>query len=402
MAACGRAPRPAGLCCVPRCSVARQRPWPPAPTPGPAPWRGTPLTGRSRRPPPGPTTSTRAGCSAAATAPGPPGQGMTTAASPRSPCRTPSRSCPGVTGIRPAGRRCGSTASTSTGQRPPGDRVFVDFDGVMVNATVLLNGHGGQLPPGRLPALVRRADRGPGHGPERAGGHRGRAVAAGTARRRPGRRPGDRLPGARRYLPGRHAAGGAGACSCPTYSPSRSTCSPPAGPCTSRPRSTARQPACGRAGGRPVRVTAELLDGSRTLAATGTSVALTAAGTAVARLHLTGLGDVTLWSPDTPKLYTVRTTVSPGRRPPTHSVVTRIGFREAVFRPDGFYLNGAAAGDLRPEPPPAVPVHRDGGVRRGCSAGTPSCSGTSSTATWCAARTTRSRRTSSTPATSSA
>ena len=43
-----------------------------------------------------------------------------------------------------------------------------------------------------------------------------------------------------------------------------------------------------------------------------TSVTLTAAGTAVARLRLTGLGDVTLWSPDTPKLYTIRTTVVTG------------------------------------------------------------------------------------------
>jgi len=76
-----------------------------------------------------------------------------------------------------------------------------------------------------------------------------------------------------------------------------------------------------------VRVTAELLDGTRTLATTSTSVTLDAAGTAVARPRLTGVGDVTLWSPDTPKLYTIRTTVSPGH-PSAHSVVTRIGFRE--------------------------------------------------------------------------
>ena len=89
----------------------------------------------------------------------------------------------------------------------------------------------------------------------------------------------------------------------------------------------------------PVRVTAELLDGPRTMATSTASVTLTAAGTAVAGLRLTGVGDVTLWSPDTPRLYTLRTTVSSGHAA-AHSVATRIGFREAVFRPDGFFLNG--------------------------------------------------------------
>ena len=89
----------------------------------------------------------------------------------------------------------------------------------------------------------------------------------------------------------------------------------------------------------PVRVTAELLDGPRTMATSATSVTLTAAGTAVAGLRLSGVGDVTLWSPDTPRLYTLRTTVS-SRHAAAHSLATRVGFREAVFRPDGFFLNG--------------------------------------------------------------
>ena len=59
----------------------------------------------------------------------------------------------------------------------------------------------------------------------------------------------------------------------------------------------------------------------------------------MAGLRLTGVGGVTLWSPDTPRLYTLRTTVSSGHAA-AHSVATRIGFREAVFRPDGFFLNG--------------------------------------------------------------
>ena len=47
---------------------------------------------------------------------------------------------------------------------------------------------------------------------------------------------------------------------------------------------------------------------------------------------------MTLWSPETPRLYTVRTTLDgPGG---THAREVRTGFREAEFRPGGFYLNG--------------------------------------------------------------
>ena len=99
----------------------------------------------------------------------------------------------------------------------------------------------------------------------------------------------------------------------------------------------------------PVTITAELLDGSRTLASTSATMEITAADVAsspaVATLNLTGIGDVTLWSPDTPKLYTVRAAVSATsvRReaaPVTHTVSVRTGFREARFEPDGFFLNG--------------------------------------------------------------
>jgi beta-galactosidase len=89
----------------------------------------------------------------------------------------------------------------------------------------------------------------------------------------------------------------------------------------------------------PVRITAELLDGSRRLATASTTVTITSPGTTVAQLSLTGVGEVVLWSPDTPRLYTVRThLVTPHGQP--HALDVAIGFREAVFRPDGFYLNG--------------------------------------------------------------
>ncbi|HLI37704.1 MAG TPA: glycoside hydrolase family 2 TIM barrel-domain containing protein [Streptosporangiaceae bacterium] len=92
------------------------------------------------------------------------------------------------------------------------------------------------------------------------------------------------------------------------------------------------------------RITAELFDGDRRLAAASRTVPITAAGDTVTRLRLAGAGDsglggVSLWSPDNPALYTVRTTLSvPGTG--THTVRRRIGFREARFEVDGFYLNG--------------------------------------------------------------
>ncbi len=89
----------------------------------------------------------------------------------------------------------------------------------------------------------------------------------------------------------------------------------------------------------PVQVTAELLDGSRRVAAASLTGSITTSGTNVARLSLTSLGNLTLWSPDTPKLYTVRATVS-RTGGPDHSYEVRTGFREAVWRTDGFHLNG--------------------------------------------------------------
>ena len=49
---------------------------------------------------------------------------------------------------------------------------------------------------------------------------------------------------------------------------------------------------------------------------------------------LDGLPGIELWSPEHPRLYTVRT------RAGSHVHTVRIGFREAVFRPEGFFLNG--------------------------------------------------------------
>ena len=83
----------------------------------------------------------------------------------------------------------------------------------------------------------------------------------------------------------------------------------------------------------------ELLDGPTQIAAQTTTVKVTSPGISTAKLSLTGLGQVSLWSPDSPKLYTVQATVNfPGLG--SHVLTRRIGFREASFRPEGFFLNG--------------------------------------------------------------
>ncbi len=88
----------------------------------------------------------------------------------------------------------------------------------------------------------------------------------------------------------------------------------------------------------PVILTATLLDGTTPLAsATGTTT-VSAEGTSTATLTIRGIANVTLWSPDTPKLYQVSgSLVADGI---SHTVQIRTGFRQATFQDGGFYLNG--------------------------------------------------------------
>jgi beta-galactosidase len=83
----------------------------------------------------------------------------------------------------------------------------------------------------------------------------------------------------------------------------------------------------------------QLFDGQTPLAAQAIEVKTGSPGISPAKLSLTGFGPVSLWSPDSPKLYTVRATLNfPGIG--SHVLSRRIGFREAAFKPEGFYLNG--------------------------------------------------------------
>jgi beta-galactosidase len=83
-----------------------------------------------------------------------------------------------------------------------------------------------------------------------------------------------------------------------------------------------------------------LMDGTRTVAGGSTSAVVTASGRQTVTLTLTELGKPDLWSPSTPKLYTVHATLTESTGAELHSLAVRTGFREAVFADDGFYLNG--------------------------------------------------------------
>jgi beta-galactosidase len=87
-------------------------------------------------------------------------------------------------------------------------------------------------------------------------------------------------------------------------------------------------------------LTAQLLDGSAQVASATGSATITAAGQSVATLTMTGLQNVSLWSPAAPKLYTLRTTMSHASPGQTHVYDVTTGFRQAEFQLDGFYLNG--------------------------------------------------------------
>jgi len=92
--------------------------------------------------------------------------------------------------------------------------------------------------------------------------------------------------------------------------------------------------------GNTATITATLLDGTRVLASDRTTDEITGTGTSTVSLTIGQIGPVTYWSPENPKLYTVRTTLSYEGRSGAHTVTTMIGFREAVFTEGGFYLNG--------------------------------------------------------------
>jgi beta-galactosidase len=89
----------------------------------------------------------------------------------------------------------------------------------------------------------------------------------------------------------------------------------------------------------PAHVTVELLDDGRVISAARVATEASGPGRVTATVTLSGLADVSLWDTDHPKLYTVRTRLAV-EGPARHEHRVRIGFREARFALDGFYLNG--------------------------------------------------------------
>jgi beta-galactosidase len=89
----------------------------------------------------------------------------------------------------------------------------------------------------------------------------------------------------------------------------------------------------------PAQVVVELRDGARTIASARVPAVITHEGQAMVTATLDGLGDITLWDIDRPKLYHVVATLLVNGSP-QHEYRVRTGFREATFSLDGFYLNG--------------------------------------------------------------
>jgi beta-galactosidase len=84
------------------------------------------------------------------------------------------------------------------------------------------------------------------------------------------------------------------------------------------------------------KLTAELRDGSRVISTQSVNVTL---GAPHHDITLSNLGAIELWGVDHPKLYQVRVSLFDAANL-TDEYETRIGFREARFTPDGFFLNG--------------------------------------------------------------
>ena len=90
---------------------------------------------------------------------------------------------------------------------------------------------------------------------------------------------------------------------------------------------------------KPIQLQVELRDGSRVVARTQESVRIEKVGETRVNLTLSKLGNIALWDVDAPSLYDVVVTLLIDEKP-VHNHRVRIGFREARFELDGFFLNG--------------------------------------------------------------
>jgi beta-galactosidase len=89
----------------------------------------------------------------------------------------------------------------------------------------------------------------------------------------------------------------------------------------------------------PIELRVELKDGSKLVSQIRKKIELEAAGTKEINLTLSDLKNIKLWDVDAPHLYDVVTTLLVAGKP-IHDYYVRTGFRDAQFKLDGFFLNG--------------------------------------------------------------
>lgn len=89
----------------------------------------------------------------------------------------------------------------------------------------------------------------------------------------------------------------------------------------------------------PAQLEVVLVDSGRSVARASTPVNINRSGQVSAELSLDGLSDIELWDVDNPHLYDVVATLQVNGQP-VHDFTRHIGFREARFETNGFFLNG--------------------------------------------------------------
>jgi beta-galactosidase len=93
------------------------------------------------------------------------------------------------------------------------------------------------------------------------------------------------------------------------------------------------------AAAKPLEVEAKLMDGDRIVSSVQKTAGIEHEGETEVALSLTNLGNIDLWDVDAPRLYDVVVTISMDGEA-LHDYRTRIGFRDAKFTVEGFFLNG--------------------------------------------------------------
>ena len=220
-----------------------------------------------------------------------------------------------------------------SGAAVSGGRVFVDFQGVMTNATVFLNGtqlgiHQG----GYLPFCVELTE-------HIVAGDNVLAV---------------QVDGTVENVPPNNAAAGAGAVDylqpAGIYRDAALRIVPEVfvSDVFAKPTNVLTAPGldalvtldAGAVPSGPVTIAVALSDASATVGSAAAQVTVAQTGPTQHTVSVGPVSGIGLWSPDSPTLYTVSVTVTaPGGA--AHTFTTRTGFRTAEFRVDGFYLNGA-------------------------------------------------------------